>query len=54
MKSTVMQYVTLTVMMLLLVAAVSMFPERNSRNSSSIEVKKTAANSISVVESAPN
>lgn len=54
MKSTVMQYVSLTVMVLLLVAAVSLLPERNARDNASANGNKTAANGISVVQSAQN
>ena len=52
MKSTVMQYVTLTVMMLLIVAVVSLLPERNSKDNAPMDASKTTAdNSISVVRS---
>ncbi len=54
MKSTVMQYVSLTVMMLLIAAVVSLFPERNSRDNASMDASKTAANSLSVVRSVQN
>jgi hypothetical protein len=53
MKSTVMQYVSLTVMMLLIAAVVSLLPERNSPDAS-MDASKTAANSLSVVRSVQN
>ena len=55
MKSTVMQYVSLTVMMLLIVVLVSLLPERTQKlDNSTFEKATTAANSLSVVKSAEN
>ena len=54
MKSTVMQYVSLTVMMLLIAAVVSLLPERNSSDNASMDASKTTANSLSVVRSVQN
>ena len=55
MKATVTQYVSLTVMLLLIVAVVSILPESAPNlEESSFDKATTAANGISVVKSAQN
>ena len=54
MKSTVTQYISLTVMVLLIALVVSLLPER-ARNLDSTSLEKSAvADSISVLTSAEN